>query len=389
MNLWNNFRNSFLDEFRVVIKSPGVLLFLIALPLAYPPLYSLIYNEELVREVTVVAVDHDGSAYSRQLVRDMDATQEVKIIGYAQDLNEAKKAMDSRECYGILEIPVGFQKGIGRGETGHAVLYCDMTLLIRYRSLLTAATKVGPAFSSEIEAKDASLVNTLLPFDPMPVESVYLGDITGGYDSFLMPGILIMILQQCIIMAVSMAGGERNEEKKGYLRLQGSPAITLIGRTFVYLIMMILPVILLLYYIPMIFRLPQQPHVFEMFLFVVPLLLSSVMMGFTLQGLMKERESVFLVWAGLSIGCLLLSGFTWPRYAMPEGWKIVADIIPSTFGIIGYIRMNSNGAHLSEVAPEYLALWVQALCYYLLAIIIQYRLRKTEKKKFFYSGDYH
>ena len=380
MKIFKAIIDSFADEFRLVLSNVGVLLFLIGLPLAYPPIYSLIYNAELVRDVPLVVVDHDRTADSRKLVRQLDATQEAHVIGYAADLPEARRAMDSRDCFGILEIPAGFQRNQGRGQKSDVILFADMTLVIRYKSLLTAATKVSSNFGSTLKTADSGLIGTIMPEDPMPVISAYLGDITGGYDSFLMPGILVLIVQQCVIMAVAMAGGIRRENPR--FRYPAGPlGATLGGRTLCYLVWMILPALLMLYYIPLMFRFPQAANMFQVFLFILPMLISAVMLGFSLQGFMSESESVFMIWVGLSIACLYLSGLTWPRYAMPDAWKVVADLIPSTFGILGFVRMNSNGADLAQVANEYTALWIQAAGYTLLAIAVQYYLRKKALRR--------
>ena len=45
------------QEMRQVFRDEGVLIFFIIVPLAYPLLYSWIYNNEVVREVPVVVVD--------------------------------------------------------------------------------------------------------------------------------------------------------------------------------------------------------------------------------------------------------------------------------------------------------------------------------------------
>ena len=137
-------------EFYLTFHDGGIILFFLFLPFAYPVLYSLIYNPEVVRDVKMVVVDHDRSQESRELVRRMDATQETWIIGYAADLNEARHVMDNHDCYAILEIPEGFEKSIGRLEAGNAVLYCDMSLLLRYRGFLVAATNVAMDMGAEI-----------------------------------------------------------------------------------------------------------------------------------------------------------------------------------------------------------------------------------------------
>ena len=139
------FIKSYIKEMKLISHDIGIILFLAFLPLAYPIIYSLIYNPEQVRDVRMVVVDHDRSALSRELVRNLDATQEIRIIGYAADLGEGKHAMNSHKCYGILEIPEGFEKKVGRGESSPAVLYSEMSLLLRYRGFLVATTNVAQA----------------------------------------------------------------------------------------------------------------------------------------------------------------------------------------------------------------------------------------------------
>ena len=54
------------NELKAIAKDEGVLLFFILLPIAYPLLYSWIYNNEVVREVPVAIVDDSHSALSRE-----------------------------------------------------------------------------------------------------------------------------------------------------------------------------------------------------------------------------------------------------------------------------------------------------------------------------------
>lgn len=380
MGFMKNFAKAFASEFRIAVHDQGILVFLILLPLAYPVLYSLIYNPEFARDVAVVVVDNDRTSLSRELARNLDACQEVKVIGYAADLSEAKRAMDSRDCFAIIEIPKGFQRKVGRSETANAVFYSDMSLLIRYKGVLTAATNVALEMGSELQAKKIDevvpLAATLSSGDPMPVESHFLGNIQGGFDSFLMPGVLILILQQATVLAVGMAGGARRE-KGLYCEGNGMSLPTwLWGRATCFVVLFMVPTIYICHYVPLMFSFPMEGNTLEIFAFIMPLLLSSVMMGYCLQGLVTERESVFIIWVITSIMFLFLSGLTWPRYAMSPVWKALADCVPATFGVLGFIKMNSNGSTLSQVGPCYTALWIQTVIYTCMAMIIQWHLRK-------------
>ncbi len=76
----SNFYKSYIKELKLITHDVGIILFLAVLPLAYPIIYSLIYNPELVRDVKMIVVDHDRTAMSRDLVRNLDATQEIRVI---------------------------------------------------------------------------------------------------------------------------------------------------------------------------------------------------------------------------------------------------------------------------------------------------------------------
>ena len=379
MSFIRNFAKAFVSELRLAIHDQGILVFLILLPFAYPILYSIIYNPEFARDVAVVVVDNDRTFLSRELARNLNACQEVEIIGYAADLDEAKRAMDSRKCFAIIEIPEGFQRTVGRGETANAIFYSDMSLLIRYKGVLTATTNVALAMGSELQAKKindiAPLAATLTSGDPMPVESRELGNTQGGFDSFLMPGVLILILQQATVLAVGMAGGARREKNLYSEGNNMSLPTWVLGRAACFATLFMIPAIYICHYVPLMFSFPMAGNELEIFAFVLPLLIASVMMGLCLQGIVSERESIFVIWVVTSIMFLFLSGLTWPRYAMSPIWKTLAECVPATFGVLGFVKMNSNGASLSQVAPCYTALWIQAAVYTAIAMIIQYRLR--------------
>ena len=381
----------FRHEFYLTFHDGGILLFFTFLPFGYPIIYSLIYNPEVVRDVKMVVVDHDMSATSRELVRRLDATQETWITGYAADLNEARRAMDGHECYAILEIPEGFERNIGRLETGNAVLYCDMSLLLRYRGFLVAATNVAMDLGAVINEKRideiAPLLETLAPGDLMPIGNVSMGNIENGFDSFIMPGVVILILHQCLILAACMAGGAKLEKPSliGYYPVNEAPsvAMTMIGQMLCYMTIIFVPTIFLYHYVPLIFSFPMEGNPLEMLAFLLPMVIASLSLGFIVQGFVAQRESVFVFWVVTSIAFLFLSGLTWPRFAMPPVWKAVSDLIPATWGIEGFIRMNTNGASLAQVREPYINLWILSGVYFVIAYcvhrwIVRPKIRKAE-----------
>lgn len=368
---------SYALELKEIFHDQGVILFFLFLPLVYPVIYSLIYGPELVRDVDVVVVDNDRTPLSRELVRDFNASEGADVIGYAAEMGEARHALDSHECYAILEIPEGFARNIGRGESSQAILYCEMSLLLRYRALLFSATDLGLDMSARIQARDIKELgaSSLMPkSDPMPIEGVSVGNLQGGFDSFIMPGVLMLILQQCIVLAVGMMGGCRFEEARRGINpvnaVGGTVFVTMLGRMVAYISILALPLLWLVHFVPLVFRFPMAGDMLDIFTFLVPMVLACVSLGFVVQAFTREREAIMIIWVATSFLFLFLSGLTWPRYAMPEFWKFLSDLLPATWGVNGFILMNANGATLADVAPFYENLWWQAGGYFLLAWVI-------------------
>lgn len=372
----------YLREFKAVTHDAGIILFFMFLPLAYPIIYSLIYNPELVKDVSLVVVDHDRTPLSRELARKMDACDQAQVTGYASDLNEARHAVNSHKAYAILEIPEGFQRKTGRSEKSNAVLYCETSLLLRYRGFLVAVTNVMEDFSSELMTAKidevAPLAETIVQGDLLPVNNVSMGNIRNGFDSFVMPGVLILILHQCIILAVGMAGGRQRES----MRLKGhcsdpltTPVMmTMAAQMLCYLTILIIPIIFLLHYVPIIFRFPMAGNTLEIFAYILPMVIATFGMGFAFQAIVTERESVFVLWVATSLVFLFLSGLIWPLYDMLPAWRWLARICPSTWGIEGFIKMNANGTSLSQLSGQYINLWILAAVWWTLGYFARRRV---------------
>lgn len=355
----------FVRQLRAIFTDGGVVLFFLFLPIAYPVIYSLIYNPELVREVKIVVVDNDRTPLSREVTRRMNASQWVHVTGYAANLSEGKKAMDSHHCFAIMEIPDGFERKAVNGETGNAVIYCDMSLLLRYRGILVAATDVQTDLGTEFQAATLNKLpegGSLYTGDPMPIENVSLGNIEDGFDSFIMPGIIIFILHQCLILAVGMMGGAVNERPglMSFNPMVRHPPILMemLARVCVCLLVLMPGIFYLIHYIPLMFCFPMSGNIWEIFLFLLPMCIGAIFLGEVLQAIVRQREDVFVIWVATSVAILFLSGITWPRFAMTPFWKAVGDILPATWGVEGFIKMNSNASTLTQVKASYIMEWV-------------------------------
>lgn len=374
-------------EFRMVFTDVGVMLFFFFLTLMYPVIYTLIYNPETVRDIPIVVVDKSRTSSSRELARMIDATEQIKVYDYAPSLNDARKIQNEHDAFGILEIPEDYDKRLGRGDQAVTTFYSDMGLLLRYRAFVSALTEVQLALGTSIMQEDIARIG--LPAQsvsgaPVKSEAVMLGDPTQGFASFIIPGILVLIIQQSLILGVTMlaAGSSERRRRNGGidpLAIPAGPATTVLGKMLCYLCIYIPVCIYVLHIVPTMFSLPHIGHLSDYLLFMIPMLFASGFLAITISVFVTERESSLLVVVFTSVVFLFLSGLTWPRYAMNGFWQLLGDCIPATWGVEGFVRMNSNGSLLAEETHPYLMLWVLAGVYFITACLMTRYLYPTRK----------
>lgn len=367
-----------INEIRLIFKDKGILLFLFVLPLLYPVVYALIYNPELARDVKVVMVDNCRSTESRELARMIDASESTQLAGYAANVEEAKRMVAEKKAYGIVLIDRDFSKKIARSEQVHVTLFCDMSLLIRYKAMLTALTDATMKLNSKIQVATMSLLGANGPKVPATISSTYipLGNPEQGFATFLLPGILTLIVQQSLILAICMMGGaiyERRRRNGGIdpYDCHGSGAVSrLLGKALAYIVVYIIPLLYLLIIMPRTFSYPQLGSFVDILLLSIPYMLSVSFLGMSLQVFVRERETVFPILVFTSVIFLFLSGVTWPTYDLNPMLHFMSSCCPSTWAVQAFERINLNGATLAEVGHEYQMLWLCTAVYFLIALAV-------------------
>lgn len=364
-------------EFGLVFSSPGTMLFFFALPLAYPIVYALIYNPEVVRDMPVAVVDNCRTASSREFVRHADATPAMKIYGYAANLQEAQEWWKEKKVFAVIEIPADYSKKVGRGDQGNINFYSDMSLLLRYRTFLESLTELQMATDADLRQKAIDTFG--LPIDQnrstVKTEAYFLGDTQQGFASFILPGIVVLIIQQSMILGITFLAGGSCDRRRRFggtdpLAIPASPSASVIGKMLCYVFLYLPLTLYVCHFVMDMFAFPHIGSPADYLLFFVPMLIASALLGITLQIFITERESAFIVVVFTSVAFLFLSGLTWPRYAMQPFWKWVSDIVPATWGINGFIRINSNGGTLAQQSADFHALWWLSLAYFTTSYLI-------------------
>ncbi len=339
-------------ELTQVFKDAGVIIFFLVVPLAYPVLYGIIYNPETVHEVPMVVVDQSHTSSSREFIRKMDASPDVSIVCCPANMEDAIKMTAEKKAYGILAIPSDFSKNLHTGRQTEIKLYCDMSSLLYYKAFLLTTTEVSMNMGKEIS------------FSPIKYESVALYNPQNGFASFLLPAILVLVIQQTLLLGVGMLAGTRRSSRYSGSGLPSTGVMPVIaGRSLAYLTIYILVSFWALVVVPYLFKLPQMGDPFTIILFTIPYLLACIFFSMSISCFITSRETPMMIFVFTSLPLLFISGISWPGSAIPTFWEWISYIFPSTFGIRGFIKINTTGAELPQISVEYIILWIQSFIF--------------------------
>ncbi|MEN6618744.1 MAG: ABC transporter permease [Rikenellaceae bacterium] len=381
----------FVNELKIISNDRGVVIIFILATLAYPLLYSTIYKNEVLINMPIAAVDNARSKESTELLRHLNATQDVEIVSTYSTLEEAKQAYDQRVVHGVIYIPKEFSQKINSGEQTTVSIYCDMSSFLYYRTLMQSSNRVILDIGKQIQLKRLNAQgitgeSATIIAEPVPYQDVILFNEGGGYASFLLPAILILILQQTLFFGISILAGTSREENRFHVFVsssvhKGGTFRVVLGKSAAYFLIYLVWSFYALRVIPNLFDLPHIGNPIDLLYFVVPFLLASIFFSMTVSVFLPNRETGMLLFSVFSLILLFLGGVSWPMSNMNGFWKVFSWIFPSTHGIQGYIKINSLGTDLQTISREYISLWVQTIVYFLTTTwVYHWQIKKSSRR---------
>ena len=368
----------FTAEVRRVFGNPSVLLIFIGGSLIYPAIFCFVYLNEMVNMVPVAVVDESQSEASKRLVHKIDATPELVVDYQCATIEEAKKLLRDQRIHGFFFIPRDYGTRLAQMETAHVAVFCDMTPFLYYRCVMQGASNVLKDEMEHIEIGRYELsgmteVEAAGSFAPVKYDDVKLYNPSGGFTSFLVPALLVLVLHQTLFLGIGIVCGTANEDERYRLKIptalrRKSIYRVTLGQVLCYLLIYVPLSAIVLVLVPYIAHLPQIGAIHDVILMLLPFLLATICFSIAFGNFfIHERTNGILYFIFFSVILLFLSGIVWPQSNIPSFWSAVSYLFPSTPGMRGFVKITSMGATLSEARSEYLTLWIQTAVYFELA----------------------
>jgi ABC-2 type transport system permease protein len=364
---------AFVSEWRRVLATRGAFALLFMAPLIYGIYYPQPYLTQILRKVPIVVVDDDLSDLSRAIVQSLDASGAVRVVASAGTLTEARAIIDRGEAFAAVGIPPGTERDVLKGNKAHLPVYADATYLFIFRSTASSIATAINAVSSDLALagtrSDGSLARaTLASSSPVNILLQPIFNPVGGYANYVVPAAFVLILQQTLLMGAAMLTAGTS--------LRGSALTSVLGRGIAHLTLYLPAIALYFLVLPRIYGFSALGNPVQWGLLAALLVLATSFMGQMTGSWFKRPETPTLIFLATSLPQFFLTGFSWPREAIPDVALAAGRIFPADMAIDGIVRINQLGAHLWDVAHDWLGLWILTLVYFTLAVISTHLLRR-------------
>lgn len=365
------------DEWQRLSANAGVMLILVGGVVFYSLFYPTPYLHQLATNLPLVVVDADRSALSRQLIRMADATEQLRVVAVATDRLEAQRQVRSGDAFAMLEIPVNFQRTVLRGERQTIGAYANAGYFLVYSQAAEGLSQAIGTLNAgvivqklELQGTPSSELTALR--DPVPLIAHPKFNPGGGYGTYVVPAVLVLILQQTLLIGLGLLGPAASSQGTA------GAIVSVCGRALIYVALHVTFLLFFLGAVYGLFGYPQHGAPWQLIAFMLPFQLAVTFLGMILAASLPSREFALQALLSASMPALFLSGISWPREAIPTPLLWLAQLIPSTPAIDGFIRINQMGASLQQVQSDWSLLWLQAVVYGAVACVIASRQQSTQ-----------
>jgi ABC-2 type transport system permease protein len=368
------FYRVFKSELRTIFADRGVLLVFLGAVVIYSFFYPIPYLPQVLRDVPIAVVDQDQSALSRKLIRMSDASELLRVECLAPTVLEAEDLVKAGRIGGLMVIPKGFERDVARGMQAKVGVYADAGYFLVYRQAMTGMVTVVRTLSAGVEVRRLQAGGrmahqAMAAQRPLQLITTPLFNPAEGYASYIVPAILVLILQQTLLIGIGMLGGTAYETRTTIEGADGGLLAAILGKTAAYLGLYAVNALYYLFVVFGIYGFSRRGEALAVLAFLLPFLLSIILLGLTLAGLFRRREDAIHGLLIVSLPAVFLAGFSWPVEGIPQWLRWISFLLPSTAGIEGFLMIQEMGATLREVRVEWLILWGLCFLYFLTACI--------------------
>ena len=337
MKYISQFFDIVLRELNIIVRKNRVYGFcMVVFPVLLVVFFTTMLDDGLPQDLPIGVVDHDNSATSRSLIRNLDAMQNSRVVYRFASVTEARNAMQEGKVFAYLYIPEGTAAKLMAGRQPDISYYYTMTCMtagsmaskdLKTISMLGSAA-VGQA---TLSAKGATKEQIRTALQAVTIDAHMIANPQGSYNYSLttvfVPGILMLFM--ALLSAYALGMEMKFDSGKEWLARAGNNIlVAILGKYIVHALVFMLVLFSYQYYIFNVLHFPHLGGVWSIVRLTLLQVAASIGFGIFAFGLMPSLRmsmSISSLWMVLGIS---MCGSAFPVAGMDPPLQAMSWLFP-------------------------------------------------------------
>lgn len=308
----------------------------LALMILMPVIQLLVFGFAIhtdVKHLKTVVFDQSLSTESRELLNNFTASEYFDITWQVQSFEEADALVNRGSAKVAIIIPPDLSANLKHNRSTPIQVIVDASDSTSAASAIAAAQSIGQLRSKELLLQKKNLPQNALDLYDIRIRSWYNRDFVTAY--YMVPGIMGIILTMTMVMITSMAI-VRERETGTLEQLIVTPLKTyelMIGKIIPYIVMGYVQATISILVGIAIFDLPIRGSLPLLYLLTSFFIVASLTLGVLISSLSRTQMQAMQMSFFIFMPSVLLSGFMFPREAMPDIFFLLSQLLPMTYYI--------------------------------------------------------
>ncbi|MEI6888524.1 MAG: ABC transporter permease [Bacteroidales bacterium] len=375
----------FLRELNLIGKDHSLLLTLLIAPLLYLFFYGSIYSYKEEEKVKMAVVDDDQSSLSRLLIQQINNLQMVDVV-FEPSVDRAQHLMYEGGCQGFIYIDKGLEQKVLSLRQGNVILAVNAARFLPSSDLIASVTETCLAVSAGVrmqyfEMKGMNETASFKEAMPMNLDYRPMFNESSSYGAFLLPGLLMLILQQTLLIGLSgsVAAERMKKTLPAWFSLSGGKIFQgLVGKGLFYFVLFSTYALFALTITFSVFNIGLKGNPWALSLLIMVFLLTLIPMAMWIGSFFKSQLLCLQIMAFSSYPFFLITGYVWPFKMLPFMIQGISSLLPTTPFMRAYISVSQQGGTLSDNA---LTLFHMVALMLLFSGLVFWRLKILSRRK--------
>jgi ABC-2 type transport system permease protein len=335
--------------------------FTLALMVGMPAIQLIVFGFAIrtdVRNLPTVVLDESRTSESRALVAGMENTGNFRVIGTVDGREELEDRIRSGRARAAIVVPPDYARDLKRGRGAQAQVIVDAA-----DPMASSAALSGASLAAQVRVLELSGAAGRVPPLEVRVRPWYNPALRS--EVYIVPGLIGVLLSLTMILVTSLA--VTRERERGTLeQLIVTPidkTSMMLGKVIPFVLVGYVQMTIVLILGSLLFHVPVRGSLVTLYALTLLFVFASLGMGLFVSTVARTQAQAMQLSFMLLLPNILLSGFMFPREAMPRVMQWVSAALPLTY----YLRI-LRGVLLKGVGLQHL--WIEGAVLALLATLI-------------------